>query len=159
MPTKSRLLIQNAAYHIILRGNQRQKTFRNDMDRVKYVKLIKKYKKRFNAKVYAYCLMPNHVHLLVDPSDQNTLRKIMHGISMSYTKYFNYKYKKCGHLWQGRYKNFAIQKDQYLLNCANYIEMNPLRANICFRPEDYPWSSYKSRVLGVKDEILDNYMP
>jgi len=159
MTIKPRILIEHAAYHILLRGNQRQNTFKQDRDRSKFLMLVKKYKKRHKARLYAYCLMTNHVHLLLDPSEKYSLQKIMHGISMSYAKYFNYKYEKCGHLWQGRYKNYAIQKDQYLLNCANYIEMNPIRSKICQNPEDYPWSSYKGRILGIDDEILDIYAP
>lgn len=157
MPVKSRALIDNAAYHVIIRGNQKQKTFNEDVDQLRFLQLVKKYKNKHKARIYAYCLMSNHVHLLIDPDDKYTLKKIMHGICMSYTKYFNYKYKKCGHLWQGRYKTRVIQKDQYLINCATYIEMNPVRAKICLRPEDYPWSSYASRALGKPDEILDDF--
>lgn len=157
MPIRPRVLIDQAAYHIVIRGNQRQKAFKHDDDYSKYLKLLKKYKNRYKAKIYAYCLMTNHIHLLIDPEDKYTLNKIMHGISMSYAKYFNYKYRKCGHLWQNRYKNYVIQKDQYLINCATYIEMNPVKANMCQRPEDYPWSSYAARTLGKPDEILDDY--
>ena len=146
MPIRPRVLIDQAAYHIVVRGNQRQKTFKEDKNYLKYLKLIKKYKTKYKAKIYAYCLMTNHVHLLIDPSDKETLKKIMHGISMSYAKYFNYKYQKC-----------IIQRDQYLMNCASYIEMNPVRAKICQRPEDYLWSSYRGRILGGSDGILDDY--
>lgn len=158
MSIRARVLIDQASYHIVVRGNQRQKTFREDSDYLKYLKLVKKYKTKYGAEIYAYCLMINHIHLLIDPSDQDTLKKIMHGISMSYAKYFNYKYQKCGHLWQGRYKNYVIQKDQYLINCATYIEMNPVRARICQRPEDYRWCSYNGRILGKPDEILNDYV-
>jgi len=158
MPIRPRVLIDQVAYHVIVRGNQRQKTFKQKEDYLKYLKLIKKYKNKYRARIYAYCLMTNHIHLLIDPEDKNNLKKIMHGVSMSYSKYFNYKYRKCGHLWQTRYKNYAIQKDQYLINCATYIELNPVRAMICQRPEDYPWSSYKGRTLGATDEILDDYV-
>jgi len=65
---------------------------------------------------------------------------------------------KCGHLWQSRYKNYVIQKDLYLINCATYIEMNPVRAKMCQHPEDYPWCSYRGRIIGKPDEILDGYV-
>jgi len=158
MTTKTRVLIDNAAYHIMVRGNQRQKIFLQENDYLRYLIYLKRYKNRFKAKVYSYCLMPNHVHLLLDPSDKLDLKRIMHGISMSYAKYFNHKYEKCGHLWQGRYKNYVIQKDEYLVNCATYIEMNPLKAGICQRPENYKWSSYGTRALGKYDGVLDEYI-
>ncbi|MFQ5951855.1 MAG: transposase [Candidatus Omnitrophota bacterium] len=100
--------------------------------------------------------MENHVHIILEPSCKLTIRKIMQGVNLSYSKWFNTKYDKCGHLWQGRFKSFVIQKDQYLLNCITYVEHNPARSEICQRAEDYPWSSYKTRVLGKNDKMLDN---
>jgi putative transposase len=158
MPICPRVLIEGAVYHVVVRGNQRQNVFKHEVDYQKYLKFIKKYKNRHKARIYAYCLMTNHIHLLIDPEDSDSLKKIMHGISLSYSKYFNYKYKKCGHLWQGRYKNYVIQKDYYLVNTMTYIEMNPVRAKICQRPEDYRWSSYAARTLGKPDELLDDYV-
>jgi putative transposase len=85
--------------------------------------------------------MPNHVHLLVEVSNPNALNKIMRGLNLSYTLYFNFRYKKVGHLWQDRYKSKIIQKDSYLLECINYIETNPVRASLASQGGDYPWSS------------------
>ena len=79
----------------------------------------------------------------------------MHGLNMSYAMYFNYKYETVGHLWQDRYKSFVIQKDGYFLSCISYIEDNPVRAEIVSCPENYPWSSYKARVLGKTNGLLD----
>ncbi|MGB2629927.1 MAG: transposase [Candidatus Omnitrophota bacterium] len=156
MTTKSRVLIENAAYHIVIRGNRREPVFSIKEDYEKYLKLLWKYKNRYKAKIYAYCLMENHVHIILEPSCKLTLKKIMHGMNLSYSKWFNIRYDKCGHLWQGRFKSFVIQKDQYLLNCITYIEHNPVRAKICQRAEDYPWSSYKARVLGKNNKLLDD---
>lgn len=158
MPICPRVLIKGAAYHVVMRGNQRQNVFKEEEDYLRYLKLVKKYKNKHKARIYAYCLMTNHIHLLIDPENSETLKKIMHGISLSYSKYFNYKYKKCGHLWQARYKNYVVQKDDYLINTAAYIEMNPLRAKICQRLEDYRWCSYSARTLGKSDEVLDDYV-
>lgn len=155
MPRKARTLIINASYHIVSRGNQRQQVFSDHDDFQRFTDTLRKYKKKFKYKVYSYCLMPNHIHLLLDPLNKNILKKIMHGINMSYAKYFNYKYKKCGHLWQDRYQSFIIARDSYMLNCVNYIEHNPVRAKIVDRPEDYQWSSYRARVLGKNDFITD----
>ena len=155
MPRRARTLIANMPYHIISRGNQQQRIFFDDEDFQRFIDLIGKYKKKFDAKVYAYCLMYNHIHLVIDLLNKLNLWKVMHGVNMSYAKYFNHKYNKCGHLLQDRYKSYVISKDSYVINCVNYIEYNPVRAGIVDKPEDYPWSSYRARVLGVKGEILD----
>jgi putative transposase len=94
----------------------------------------------------------------MDPENKTSLKKVMHGLCMSYAKHFNYKYHKCGHLWQGRYKSFVIQKDKYLVNCMTYIETNPVRVGICQRAEEYPWSSYSSRILGKGNMALDDFV-
>lgn len=155
MPTKTRSLLKNAAYHIVIRGNCRQDIFKCNKDYQRYLNKLWKYKHKYNAKIYAYCLMTNHIHLLVLPAKNENLKKLMHCLNLSYSKWFNSKYMKCGHLWQGRFKSSIVQMDQYLLNCVTYIEMNPLRVGICNRPEDYPWSSYKYRVFNNSNKILD----
>ena len=96
--------------------------------------------------------MNNHVHLILE---SNKLSNAMHGINLSYAQYFRFKYNKSGHFWEGRYKSFVIQKDQYLINCISYVEYNPVRANIVSRPEDYKWSSYSTRLLGQSNGLLD----
>lgn len=155
MARKARTLISGSAYHIISRGNQRQKVFFDKEDSQRYYDSLSRYKKRYKTKIYAYCLMSNHIHLLLDPDCKPSLKKFMHGLNMSYAKYFNYKYKKCGHLWQDRFKSFIISKDSYILNCVNYIEFNPVRAKIVEKPEDYQWCSYKARVFGGTCSVLD----
>lgn len=152
MPRMARLVIDNACYHIITRGNEKKVVFKDGGDFEEYMKLVLRYKDRYSCRVYGWCLMDNHVHMVVE---SKSLSKFMHGLNLSYAKYFRYKYKGAGHLWQDRYKSFAIQKDEYLINCISYIEYNSVRANMVLRPEDYPWSSYKSRILGEKDKLLD----
>jgi len=154
----SRTLIESACYHIITRGNQQQKVFKNDFDYIKYLKMIKKAKKKHNIFLYCYCLMPNHVHLLVEPESLVNLSKFMHWLNRGYTAYFNAKYQKVGHLWQGRFKSKPIVKGQYLINCAEYIEANPARANIVTDIAEYPWSSYKERCLSSYKDILDEIL-
>jgi putative transposase len=100
--------------------------------------------------------MPNHVHLILDVNKPSHLSKIMQGLNLAYARWFNKKYGKVGHLWQGRFKNRLIQKDRYVLDCINYIELNPIRAEIKLNPLDYNWSSYKSRVLEERPTLLDN---
>ncbi len=144
MPRQARLIIDNACYHIITRGNQKQTVFKDYDDFNAYLELLSKYKKRYDSKIYGWCLMNNHIHLVIE-SDK--LSKVMHGINLSYAQYFSYKYRTIGHFWQDRYKSFVIQKDEYIINCITYIEYNPVRAKIVSRPEDYTWSSYTTRIL------------
>jgi len=158
MPTGPRILVEGACYHILIRGNQKQNIFKEDKDFQQYLKKIKKYKKKYRFKVYGFCLMPNHVHLIGEIKQKVNLAKFMHGMNRSYTSYFNEVYEKVGHLWQGRFKSKIIVKDRYLIDCINYVEQNPVRASIVRAPQEYKWSSYKERNLGVDkgEEILDN---
>ena len=153
MPRQARLLLDNGFYHVITRSNQRQTIFKEQDDFNIYLELLYRYKKRYNSKIYGFCLMNNHVHLVME-SDK--LSKAMHGINLSYAQYFKYKYRTTGHFWQDRYKSFVIQRDRYIINCITYIEYNPVRAEIVSRPEEYPWSSYTARILGKNNKLLDS---
>ena len=156
MARTARVFIENACYHIVARGNQRETIFREEVDFGYYLKLLHKYKVKYGCLIYGYCLMRNHVHLLLEaPLGLKSMSSFMHGINQSYAMMFNNKYDKVGHLWQNRYKNFIVLKDSYFINLISYIELNPVRANIVIRPEEYPWSSYSSRLLGKRDIILD----
>ena len=153
MPRHARLLLENTCYHVITRGNQKNTVFRDEVDYGQYLKLLARYKARFASKIYGWCLMSNHIHTVIE---SNALSRFMHGLDLSYAQYFRYRYKTIGHFWQDRFKSYVIQKDQYLLNCITYIEYNPVRAKIVLRPEDYEWSSYKSRILANdEDGLLD----
>ena len=157
MPNEPRLLIENACYHLIARGNQKQRVFLKEDDFRGYLERLRMYKKKFDFRLYGYCLMPNHIHLVGQIAIAKNLSKFMHGITRSYTAYFNNGYTKVGHLWQGRFKNKIITKDQYLSDCINYIELNPVRAKVVNAPYEYPWSSYRERVLSdrTKFKILN----
>ena len=147
MSRTARLLLENACYHIINRGNQKQNIFLENLDFEKYLEILKHYKNKYNFKLYAYCLMPNHIHLIIDVRKISDLAKIMQGLTQAYTAWFNDKYNKVGRLWQGRFKSMLIQKDKYLIDCLRYIELNPIRANITSSPADYPWNSWQERML------------
>ncbi len=148
MPTGPRFLLPNACYHLIVRGNQRQAVFLDDKDYAVYLAKLRRYKKRYGFLLYGFCLMPNHVHLIGQPKELENLAKFMQGVSRSYTAHFNKRYKKIGHLWQGRFKSKIITKDGYLIDCAQYIEHNPVRANMVKSAAEYYWSSYRERTLG-----------
>ena len=141
----ARIAMDNAVYHIITRGNQKQTVFREQRDYTEYLSRLEFYKKKYAFKLYSFCLMPNHVHLIIEVDVNSKLNKIMRGLNLSYTLYFNFKYKTVGHLWQDRFKSKIIEKDAYLLGCINYIDANPLRAGLTSNIEEYAWSSYAFR--------------
>ena len=155
MPRAPRIVIENACYHIITRGNQKQCVFRETGDYETYLSILSKYKKGYKFKLYCFCLMPNHVHLIIEVKGQRELSKIMKCLNLSYAIYFNSKYKKIGHLWHDRFKSRIIEKDGYLLECVKYIEANPLRASLVSNINEYSWSSYNYRL--ANNGILDNW--
>jgi putative transposase len=155
MPNTKRILMQGYCYHLITRGNQQQNVFRSKNDRLKYLELLKKFKRKYRLRLYAYCLMPNHVHLLGETEQIKLISDFMRDLNRTYTFYFNKKYNKVGHLWQSRFKSKIICKDKYLIDCLNYIEFNPLRAKLVKNPTEYPWSSYSFRALGKEDKLID----
>jgi putative transposase len=148
MPTGPRLLIRNACYHITARGNQRQLVFLDAKDYKRYLLFLRKYKKKSDFRIYGFCLMPNHVHIIGEPAEGPNLSKFMQSLSRAYTAHFNKRYNKVGHLWQGRYKSKVIVKDTYLIDCIHYVELNPVRANMVKAAGEYCWSSHRERVTG-----------
>ncbi|MFH1877874.1 MAG: transposase [Candidatus Omnitrophota bacterium] len=158
MPNGPRPLVEGACYHIIARGNNRQVIFRSPKDYEKYISLIKHYKRKYKFRVFCYCLMPNHLHLVIDLQEVKKISNVMSSLQRAYTGYFNTKYRTVGHLWQGRFKSKIILKDNYLVRCINYIELDPIRSDIVKSPEEYRWSSYAARTVNEESEecgILD----
>ncbi|MBI4706687.1 MAG: transposase [Candidatus Omnitrophica bacterium] len=142
MPRQARIITENGCYHVITRGNQKQLVFKELSDYEMYLSIVSKYKRKYNFKLYSFCLMPNHIHLLLEVNNPYFLKKVMHGLNLSYTIYFNSKYDKVGHLWQDRFKSKIIQKDEYLAECMKYIETNPMRASLAKNITTWRWSSY-----------------
>jgi len=140
MPRKPRIEYDGAFYHVITRGNQKQKIFKETADYEKYLQIVASYKPRHHFRLYAYVLMSNHVHLLIETQDV-PLSKSLQGINQSYTMYFNRKYRTVGHLFQGRYKAILCDRERYLLALLKYIHFNPVRAKIVEKPLNYRWSS------------------
>src|SRR4030066_1225303 len=145
MARRPRIEFEGAFYHVITRGNQRQKIFKDKDDFLKYIEILFNYKIRYKYFLYAYVLMNNHIHLLVE-TQETPLSKILQGINQSYTTYFNRKYKTVGHLFQGRYKAILCDRDEYLLSLVKYIHLNPVRAKIVKFPDKYQWSSQHSYI-------------
>ncbi len=154
MARKPRIEFQGALYHVFARGNDKRKTFLTSSDNSKYLDLIKRYKQYYDFKLYAYALMYNHVHLLIE-TGETPLSKIMQGLQQSYTQFFNTKYGKVGHLFQGRYKAILCEKDTYLLELVRYIHLNPIRARVTNNLSDYPWTSYFYYTKNMKDTLVD----
>jgi len=143
MPRKPRIEFSGAFYHVIVRGNQKQIVFKNAADFQKYLLTLTVYKNRTGCRIYAYVLMNNHLHLLVETQDV-PLSKVMQGVNQTYTMYFNRRYRTVGHLFQGRYKAILCDRDAYLIGLVKYIHRNPLRARIAERIDAYPWSSHQA---------------
>ena len=141
MARKPRIEFDGALYHVVARGNRKEAIFRTQSDYERYLDLIYRYKERYHFRLYAYVLMPNHLHLLIETADIR-LSTIMQGLQQSYTIFFNRKYDAVGHLFQGRYKAILCDKDAYLLTLVKYIHLNPVRAKFATRADEYPWSSH-----------------
>lgn len=158
MPREPRINISGVIHHVINRGNNRQPVFEDEEDYRKYIELLERYKGRYGFKLYSYVLMNNHVHLLIEAGEKGSISKIMQGITLAHTRYFNLKYKTSGHVWQGRFKSPIVGEDAYLMEVSRYIELNPVRAKIVERPEDYPWSSYTSHAYGKKNPLIEDHV-
>jgi len=155
MPRIARGLIDNQIYHIINRGNRRETVFHDMYDYERFLKLLQDSKEKYNIEIYAYCLMPNHFHLVIYTKYSESLSKAMHWISSSYVRYYNKRYKISGHLWQGRYKSFIVEQDSYLLVLLKYVEVNPKRAKIVKLCQDYKYSSAYNRINNINDELIN----
>lgn len=136
-----RIEYKDAFYHVTSRGDNKNPIFKSDTDKEKFLSYLENCFLRYRSVVHCYCLMDNHYHLLLQTPLAN-LSEIMRYINGSYTTYFNIKRKRCGHLFQGRYKAILVEKDAYALELSRYIHLNPIRAKIVNRPGDYKWSSY-----------------
>jgi putative transposase len=159
MPRTTRIVISGYPHHIIQRGHNKQSVFIADEDYLYYLDNLQECKEKLGSKVYAYCLMTNHVHLIVDPGeDEKNIARIMKHVAGRQTRYVNRLEKRSGSLWEGRYKSSAISTDEYLLACCRYIELNPVRAGIVADPSEYRWSSYRSKV-GVGDVMWQDFDP
>lgn len=157
MPRMGRLVLANYPYHVVQRGHNRQVVFAADEDYQRYLADLRELKDAFGVKVYAYCLMTNHVHLLLAPGESTAgLGQLMKALAARATRYRNRLEGRSGTLWESRYKSSVVQSDTYLLACSRYIELNPVRARMVVATEDYAWSSYLSRLSdGAGDGWLD----
>ncbi|MBU1568359.1 MAG: transposase [Proteobacteria bacterium] len=140
-----RLQYPGACYHVTSRGNEKKPIFRNQKDREKFLAYLESAVVRYGAIIHVWCLMGNHYHLFLETPTGN-LSQIMRHINGAYTTYFNVKWKRTGHLFQGRYKAILVEADHYAAELSRYIHLNPVRAGIIDTPEGYLWSSYRSYI-------------
>jgi REP element-mobilizing transposase RayT len=154
MARKPRIHFPGALYHVIARGNRGQKIYRDDSDYELYLQFLEEYKERYRFALYAYALLPNHLHLLIEVGEI-PLSRLMQTLQFRYTRNFNIKYRKFGHLFQGRYKAILCEKDAYLVELSAYIHLNGVRARLAGDPIEYPWSSYRIYMSEQRSELVD----
>lgn len=142
MARHPRLIFPDVAVHIIQRGNNRNACFRADSDYLVYLAHLRHLSRKHQCAVHAYCLMTNHVHLLLTPTVAGACGVLMRDLGRSYVRYFNRRYARSGTLWEGRFRSCIAESPQYVLACYRYIELNPLRAGMVGHPGAYPWSSH-----------------
>lgn len=140
MPRKARIVAIGLPHHITQRGNFSQTVFENDKDREKYLNWIQEYSDKYNLSTLAYCLMPNHIHFIAIPHQEDSLARTFNTVHMRYSQYANRKNQRSGHLWQGRFFSCVLD-DQHLVAAARYIERNPVRAKLVDKPWQWKWSS------------------
>lgn len=148
MARKARAEVEGGLYHVITRGNNRRQIFNSPADYEKFLSQLAVQKAKLSFFLYAYCLMTNHVHLLLE-RQASAVGQIMHRLLTGYAQYYNRRYRRVGHLLQGRHKAILCQSEQYLAKLVRYIHLNPVRAGMVTRPEDYQYSSHRG-YLGME---------
>ena len=146
----ARVVVPGLPHHVTQRGNRRMQTFFRQEDYLAYLSLAKEWCSRHGVAIWAYCLMPNHVHLIAVPRSADGLARALGEAHRRYTRMVNFREKWRGYLWQGRFASVAMD-DLHLLAAARYVEMNPVRAGLAARPEEWPWSSAAAHVSGSAD--------
>lgn len=147
-------MLPGFAVHIVQRGNNRAECFRGDGDRLLYLTLLRARARELECALHAYCLMSNHVHLLLTPPSAAACAALMRRLGQQYVQYVNRTYERTGTLWEGRYRSCLVDSERYALACHRYIELNPVRAGMVSKPVDYPWSSHRANSGFLRDETL-----
>ncbi|MBU0881032.1 MAG: transposase [Candidatus Omnitrophica bacterium] len=154
----ARVIVPEFPHHIIQRGNRRQQVFFNEGDYSEYLRLLNSYSQRFKVDILAYCLMPNHVHLITTPHEGGSLSQAIGETHRNYTRFINFREKWRGYLWQGRFSSYVLD-EKYLLAAIRYILLNPVKAKIVKKPWDYKWSRARHHMkvennFMIKDSLL-----
>ncbi|MDD5432368.1 MAG: transposase [Candidatus Omnitrophica bacterium] len=154
MPRIKRIVSCNSALHVICRGNNKNNVFHCDNDKLRYYSLLNELKNENKIDILHYCLMDNHVHLILNLKPESKLSRFMKQLNLTYFYYYSKLYDYCGHLWQDRFKSNIIEVDSYLLQCGKYIELNPVRAGVVSHPAEYRFSSYNCYAKGKPDSLI-----
>ncbi len=154
MPRKPRMYLAGVPSHIVQRGNDRHACFFEEENYLFYLHCLEAACKRYRVAVHAYVLMTNHVHLLMTPTDEHGISRVMQLVGNRYVQYINKRYGRTGTLWEGRHKASLVDAERYLLACYRYIELNPVRAAMVANPAEYRWSSYRHNATGAPSIIV-----
>jgi len=154
MPRRARLRVAGLPLHIVQRGNNRSACFYTRRDYAVYLRHLQELAPEYACAIHAYVLMTNHVHLLLTPEREDGPSLMMKHLGQRYVQYVNRTYARTGTLWEGRFRSSIVERQNYLLRCYRYIEMNPVRAGMVHHPRDYPWSSYRSNAEGQFSRLL-----
>jgi putative transposase len=151
---RPRNFVPGLPVHVTHRGNDRQVIFRRTADFEGFKHYLKEASEQWAVAVNAYVLMTNHVHLMLTPHDAQGISNALHSASRRYAGLFNARYKRTGTLWEGRFYAALIPTEHYLFACYRYMDMNPVRANLVLRPDEYRWSSHRFYALGIRDDLV-----
>jgi putative transposase len=158
MPRLARVVIEDIPYHITQRGNRREKVFFATQDYQQYLDWLKGYARESSLEIYTYCLMPNHIHMIVVPHKQDALVKVFKPLHMRYAQLINRRRGWKGHLWQGRYFSAPLD-DAYLWSAVRYVEQNPVRAGMINEAQEYEWSGAAGHCHLKEDPLLSDKLP
>lgn len=153
-----RLSVEGYPHHVIQRGNDRRAIFVDDADREKYLGALREVATAHQLSVHAYVLMPNHVHLLLTPSDERAISTAIQALGRRYVRWFNDRHARTGGLFEGRYRSAVVEADRYLMACMRYLELNPVRAALVSAPEMFEWSSYRHHAGLAADSIISDHI-
>lgn len=154
MPRIARIIAPGYPHHVTQRGNNRMTVFFDDEDRQTYLDILSLYAQKNSLQIWAYCLMDNHLHLLVVPENERSLAKGVGLTNQVYTQYLNRKLSQSGRVWQNRFFSCIVESNQYLWAVARYVECNPVKAGLISSAEEYQWSSAKAHSFGVNNPLL-----
>jgi putative transposase len=154
---RPRLFLPEIPFHVIQRGNNRSRCFFRDRDYHLYRQWLGEYAAHCRCAIHAYVLMPNHVHLLVTPSDSQGTSRMMQSLGRRYVAYVNRTRERTGTLWEGRFRASAVETGEHLFRLYRYIELNPVRAGMVDHPSQYPWSSFPHNAMGLHDDLLTSH--
>jgi len=154
MPRQARVVVPSIALHVVQRGHDRRDCFRHDTDYLVYLSNLRALSASSDCALHAYCLMTNHVHLLLTPRSAESCALLMRSLGQRYVQYFNRRYARSGTLWEGRFRSCLVDSAEYVLACHRYIELNPVRAGMVTSPSAYEWSSYAGNAGSISNRLL-----